>query len=100
MRQSLGVKNRADLELRMQSPSPLQEVPIAQVHPAQRVQLQGEEWTRKHPTVFSLRNSCRTSLVTRLVTLTLNRAPLNFAKLPSKCGNVHRVQMAGPGTYS
>ncbi|CAE7489116.1 unnamed protein product, partial [Symbiodinium necroappetens] len=44
------VKNRADLELRTQSPSPLQEVPIAQVHPAQRVQLQGEEWTRKWQT--------------------------------------------------
>ena len=44
------VKNRADLELRMQSPSPLHEVPIAQVHPAQRVQLQGEEWTRKWQT--------------------------------------------------
>ena len=44
------VKNRADLELRMQSPAPLSALPLAQVHPAQRVQLQGEEWTRKWQT--------------------------------------------------
>ena len=44
------VKKRADLELRTLSPSPLQEVPRAQIHPAQRVQIQGEEWTCKWQT--------------------------------------------------
>ena len=53
------VKNRADLELRMQSPSPLHEVSIAQVHPADRVQQQGEEWTRKWQTPTTLPDCAR-----------------------------------------
>ena len=41
------VKHRADQELRLSQAAPLQEVADLQVHPADRVQVQGEAWTRK-----------------------------------------------------
>ena len=96
------VKNRADLELRMQSPRkcPLHRFTRLTVY---NNRARSGPASGKHPrsflTVLGLHSFSRTFLVTSLATSTLSRALTNFARLPSRCEDEHLVQMAGQGTF-
>ena len=103
------IKHRADLELRVQSPSPLHEVSASQVHPAQRVQQQGEEWTRKWQTPTTppdclefekLLQDIPSHPTCQVDLEPSHLAPSSFARPPCRCANVRLDRMDGPVTCS